>query len=75
MPWDPDDVVILRGSVVSQAIAGKWVLSRRLNRVGVVTVAPDLSLTRERTTIWLAPMDGEGLPVLKDWQRWPLEEP
>jgi hypothetical protein len=75
LPWDPDDVVILRDSVVSQAIAGKWVLSRRLNRVGVVTVAPDLSLTRERTTIWLAPMDGEGLPVLKDWQRWPLEEP
>jgi len=74
LPWEPDDVVLIDESVVSQAIAGDWVRSRRLNRVGMVTVETDLSLRREHTTIGVAPVDGEGLPVLDDSQRWPLEE-
>lgn len=75
LPWKPDDVVFMKDSVISQAVAGDWVRSRGLNRVGMVRVEPDLSLTRERTTIWVAPVDGEGLPVLRNWHRWPLEEP
>ena len=68
------DVVLIDASIVSQAIAGYGVRSRRLIRVGMVTVETNLSLKRGHTTMGVAPVDGEGLPVLNDWQRWPLED-
>jgi hypothetical protein len=74
LPWGPDDAILIERSVVCQLVAGQWQLARGLDSLGVVRVAPDLSLSRERTTIELAPVDDRGLPALEDSHRWPLEE-
>jgi hypothetical protein len=74
LPWQSDDVIVVDRSVVCQVIAGHWLKVRELRDVGVVRVEPDLSLTPKRANAWLAPFDEDGLPVLKDARRWPLEE-
>jgi hypothetical protein len=64
LPWEPDDVVLIDDSIVSQAIAGDWVRSRRLTRVGIVTVGwirtcrSDVSTRRSRSRPWM----GMGCP-------------
>ena len=68
LPWQPDDVIVIDGSVVCQAAAG------RNDGLGAVRVKPDLSLTRERATISAASVDARGLPVLEESREWPLEE-
>jgi hypothetical protein len=74
LPWEPDDAILIERSVVCQVVAGQWQLARGLDGIDVVRVAPDLSLTRERTSIELAPVDERGLPALEASHRWPLEE-
>jgi hypothetical protein len=68
LPWEPDDVILIDGSVVCRTAAGQ-VEDRQC-----VRITPDLSLTRERTTLVAAPTDDRGLPALQDSQQWPLEE-
>lgn len=75
LPWNQDDVILIDGSVVCQVVAGQWQLARGLDDLGVIRVAPDLSVTRERTTVDLALADSRGLPSLHDSREWPLEEP
>ena len=75
LPWQPDDVILIEGSVVCRAVAGQWQLARDLDGLGAVRVEDDMSLTRERATDAGAPVDGRGLPVLRDSREWPLEEP
>ena len=75
MRWQPDDVILIEGSVVCRAVAGQWQLARELDGLGAVRVEPDLSLLRARATDTAAPVDGRGLPVLEDSREWPLEEP
>jgi hypothetical protein len=74
LPWDRDDVVLVDGSVVCAVVAVQWQLSRGAEDLGVVRVAVNLSLERERKGIELAPVDGRGMPVLEDAHQWPLEE-
>ena len=73
LPWEPDDVILVEGSVVCQVVAGQWQLAYGLVDLGVVRIAPDLSLARERTTLDRASIDGRGLPALQDSHEWPLE--
>lgn len=75
LPWQPDDVVLVEGSVVCQVVAGAWQAARGSEEPGIVRIAPDLSLVRDRFAIVAAPADGRGLPVLEDAREWPLEEP
>jgi hypothetical protein len=75
LPWQPDDVILIEGSVVCRAVAGQWQLARELDGLGAVRVEADLSLARERATDAAAPVDGRGLPVLEESREWPLEEP
>jgi hypothetical protein len=74
LPWDQDDVVLVERSIVCQVVAAQWQIARALDALGVVRVAPDLSVARERTAVALARVDARGLPVLDDAQQWPLEE-
>jgi hypothetical protein len=75
LPWQPDDVILIEGSVVCRAVAGQWQLARELDGLDAVRVEADLSLTRKRATDAAPPVDGRGLPVLQDSREWPLEEP
>jgi hypothetical protein len=75
LPWQPDDVILIEGSVVCRAVAGQWQLARALDALGAVRVEADLSLARERASDAAAPVDGRALPVLQDSREWPLEEP
>jgi len=68
LPWQPDDVILIEGSVVCPAVAG------RRDGLDAVRVGADLSLTRDRATDATAPVDDRGLPVLQDSREWPLEE-
>jgi hypothetical protein len=74
LPWQPDDVIVIERSVVCQVVAGQWQVARGLDDLGVLRVASDLSLTRERSAVAPAPVD-RGLPVLEDSREWALEEP
>lgn len=74
LPWDRDDVVLIEGSVVCHVVAAAWQAARGLERPGIVRIAPDLSLARDRSPLVAAPADGRGLPVLDDAREWPLEE-
>lgn len=75
LPWQSDDVVLIEGSVVCQVVADAWHVARGLEHTGIVRIAPDLSLARDRSAIVAAPADGRGLPVLDHASQWPLEEP
>jgi hypothetical protein len=75
LPWEPDDVVLIDGSVVCAVVAVQWQLGRGAEDLGVLRVAVNLSLERERRSIERVPVDGRGLPLLEDAHQWPLEEP
>jgi hypothetical protein len=71
LPWGEDDVVLVDGSAICNVVAGQWQLARQLDDLGVVRVATDMSLTRDRTSV--GGTHG-ALPALEDSHQWPLEE-
>ncbi|HEU5203970.1 MAG TPA: hypothetical protein VFU17_06695 [Candidatus Limnocylindrales bacterium] len=74
LPWEPDDVVLIDGSIVCAVVAVQWQRSRGAEDVGLVRVGVNLSLERERKSIEFDAVDGRGLPVLEDAHQWPLEQ-
>jgi hypothetical protein len=74
LPWQPEDAILIETSVVSAVITAGWQSRLGLDDIDVVRVGPDLSLSRDRTTVPTASMDAHGLPVLANGHRWELEE-
>ena len=74
LPWGSDDVILIEGSVICDAVASHWQRIRGLDDVDAVRITPDLALTRERRSLAGIRVDDRGLPVLEKSRQWPLEE-
>lgn len=72
LPWAPDDVVLVDGSVVT-AVASRQGAGRPAG--GALIIALDLSLSRAEhvPSAGAAAADAAGLPLLVDGATWPLE--
>ena len=69
VPWQPDDVVEIEGSIVSAVAA------RARSAGGGVRIGLDLSITRtDRVALGPIAADALGLPELDSGTTWPLEE-
>lgn len=72
LPWAPDDVVLVEGSVVTAVVAGQ---PGRSPAAGALIVTLDLALVRAAgaPSVGAVARDAEGLPLLGQGATWPLE--